>query len=74
MAETVRLGRETNPLPPGVSDPIFTHELALELGMTVSELGQRMSTHELTVAWPEFFAWRRREQARQEEKQKDRRG
>lgn len=51
-------------------DPLFLHELAIELGMTVSELGQRMSAHELTVAWPAFFAYRRREAERQAEKQR----
>jgi hypothetical protein len=50
-------------------DPLFAHELALELGMTVGELGTRMSAHELTVAWPAFFAYRDREAKRQEEKQ-----
>lgn len=49
---------------------MFTCELALELGMPVSELGQRMSSHELTVLWPEYFAYRRREAERQAEKQK----
>ena len=55
---------------PGMADPLFLHELAVELGMTVSELGQRMSAHELTVAWPAFFAYRRREAERQEQKQR----
>lgn len=52
-------------LPPDVADVLFMHELALELGMTVSELGQRMSNYELTVSWPLFFEWRSRESARQ---------
>jgi hypothetical protein len=56
------------PLPAGVSDPLFTHELALELGMTVSEIGERMSAHELTVAWPAYFAYRAREQKRENDK------
>lgn len=47
-------------LPLGVSDPLFIHELALELGMTVSEIGQRMSAHELTVEWPAYFQVRQR--------------
>lgn len=42
-------------------------ELALELGMPVGEIGQRMSAHELTVIWPQFFAYREREARRQEE-------
>lgn len=59
------------PLPPGVADPIFMCELALELGMTVGELshgrGTPMSAHELTVTWPQFFAYRERERQRQED-------
>jgi heme A synthase len=55
------------PLPPGTVDPLFMHELALELGMPVGEMCERMSAHELTVLWPAFFAWRRREHKREEE-------
>ncbi len=44
---------------------MFLHELALELGMPVGELCQRMSNHELTVEWPLFFAVRKREQERE---------
>lgn len=54
-------------LPVGVPDPMFLHELALELGMTVSELGDRMSAHELCVEWPAFFQARKREAQRQAE-------
>lgn len=43
------------PLPPGVADPLFLCELALEMGMPVGELGERMSNHELTVIWPAYF-------------------
>jgi hypothetical protein len=43
------------PLPAGMVDPMFLHELALELGMPVGEMCERMSAHELTVAWPAFF-------------------
>ena len=50
-----------------MADPIFTCELALELRMPVSELGQRMSAHELCVVWPAFFAWRARARAREDE-------
>lgn len=62
-------------LAPGVTDPLFTHELALELGMTVGELGDRMSAHELTVAWPAYFAYRNRVQqkAQEEANQRSRR-
>lgn len=59
-------------LPPGVADPIFLCELAETLGMTIGDLGRRMSAHELTVVWPEFFAYKAREQKRQEEKEKER--
>lgn len=52
-------------LPPGVVDPLFLHELALELRMPVGEMCNRMSAHELTVLWPEFFAYRNREAERQ---------
>ena len=53
-----------------MQDPIFLCELALELKMPVSELGSRMSAHELNVTWPAFFRWRAREQERQAEKQR----
>jgi hypothetical protein len=58
-------------VPPGVVDPIFEHELALELGMTVGELhngrGTPMSAHELSVRWPLFRAYQVRQQKRAEE-------
>ncbi len=41
--------------PPGVVSPYFACQLALRLGMPVSELHTRMSNHELTVIWPAFF-------------------
>ena len=47
-------------LRPGVVDPLFMCELALELKMPIGELGQRMSLHELAVVWPAFFEYRRR--------------
>lgn len=53
--------------PPGVADPLFLHELALELHMPVGEMCNRMSAHELTVSWPLFFAYRQREAERQED-------
>lgn len=58
-------------LPPGVVDPLFLHELALELRMPVEEMCNRMSAHELTVRWPLFFDWRRREAKRQSEANED---
>lgn len=54
-------------LPPGIVDPLFLHELALELKMPVGEMCQRMSAHELTVLWPAFFASRERERKRKEQ-------
>jgi hypothetical protein len=56
-------------LPPGLVDPIFMCELALELKMSVGELGFRMSAHELSVMWPAYFAWREREREREENRQ-----
>jgi hypothetical protein len=38
-----------------VADPMFVAELALELGMPIGELGQRMSNYELNVTWPAYF-------------------
>jgi hypothetical protein len=58
-------------------DPLFEHELALELGMPVGELHSRMSLHELTVRWPAYFAFREREEARaqaEREREQRRRG
>jgi hypothetical protein len=54
--------------PPGVTDPIFLCELALALGMTVSEIGERMSRHELEVVWPAYFAYKARAAAREADK------
>lgn len=51
---------------PGVTDPIFLCELALELKMPVGELCHRMSAHELTVVWPAYFAYRDKARAREE--------
>lgn len=63
-------------LPPGVPDPIFLCELALELKMPVGELADRMSLHELSVIWPAFFAYRdraaKREQKRREAERRGR--
>ena len=60
-------------LRPGLVDPLFACELALELKMPVGELGQRMSLHELAVVWPAFFDYRRRQNEREAEKQQGRR-
>jgi hypothetical protein len=57
-------------LPPGTADPLFMHELALEMRMPVGELCDRMSAHELSVAWPLFFEWRRRDAKRQADREK----
>lgn len=56
-AERGRSGKDEYPFP---VDPIFVHELALELHMPVGELCRRMSAHELLVEWPAFFASRAR--------------
>lgn len=60
------------PLPPGIPDPIYLHELALELRMTVAELthgrGARMSAHELGVEWPAFYRWKQRNAGREAKK------
>lgn len=53
-------------LPPGTVDPIFLHQLALELHMTVRDIGERMSAHELCVQWPAFYRWRQKAQEREE--------
>jgi hypothetical protein len=59
--------------PPGVADPLFLHELALELKMPVAEMCSRMSAHELTVEWPAFFATKHRIAEREAENEKQRR-
>ncbi len=56
-------------LPPGVTDPLFLHELALELHMPVGEMCKRMSARELCVDWPLFFEYRRREADREATRQ-----
>ena len=48
------------------------HELALELGMPVGEMCERMSLHELCYEWPEFYAVRHREAERQKQKEEQR--
>ena len=53
-------------------DPIFLHELALEMGKTVRELttGEPgMSAHELSVEWPAFFEVRAEMRREAEEKE-----
>lgn len=56
-------------LAPGVVDPMFLHELALELHMPVGEMCERMSAHELTVMWPAFFEVRARAQKREQKRE-----
>jgi hypothetical protein len=53
-------------LPLGVVDPIFLHELALELHMPVGEMCERMSAHELCIAWPAYFEYRARQRRREQ--------
>jgi hypothetical protein len=55
-------------LPLGVADPLFMGELALELGMPVGEMGQRMSNYELNVFWPAYFQTKAKERRLEEEK------
>ncbi len=49
-------------------DPISLCELAVQLGLTVSELehgrGAPMSLQELTVIWPAYWAYQHRQQER----------
>ena len=59
-------------LPPSVADPLFLAELALELKMPISELGDRMSNYELCVTWPAFFAERARHEQAEAEKRASR--
>jgi hypothetical protein len=63
-------------LRPGIVDPIFMHELAERLHMTVGELcygrGTPMSLHELSVAWPAFYAIREKQREREENKRQGR--
>lgn len=51
-------------MPPGVVDPLFLCELALELNMSVAEIthgrGAPMSAHELAVVWPTYYETKRR--------------
>jgi hypothetical protein len=54
-------------------DPLFVHQLALDLGKSLRELGETMSAHELTVLWPLFYERRAAIQKREEEKWADRR-
>lgn len=61
-------------LAPGIADPIFLCELALELKMPVGEMCNRMSAHELTVIWPAYFANREVRREREEQKQSVGRG
>lgn len=54
---------------PGIPDPLFLHELAIELGMTKRQLVENMSAHELCVEWPLYFRYRRGEAERQRKEQ-----
>lgn len=61
---------------PGMVDPIFQCELALELGKTIREMttGEPgMSAHELCCIWPLYNAYKQRELERQAEEQEQRR-
>lgn len=63
-------------LPPGIPDPLFLHELALEMGKSIREMttGEPgMSAHELCVLWPAFFEVRQQIAKEEAEKQAGRR-
>lgn len=68
-----RTGKIPAYLPLGVSDPLFMAELALEMGMPIGELGDRMSNYELNVIWPAFYEQRRQIQEAQAENERGRR-
>jgi hypothetical protein len=58
----------------GLVDPIFLHELALELRMPVGEMCERMTAHELQ-RWVAFFQLRaRKQQAEQDAREGIQRG
>jgi hypothetical protein len=57
-----------------MTDPLFLHELALELGKSVRETVESMSAHELTVAWPLYFKYRAKAQERQAREDEMQRG
>ena len=59
-------------LPLSVADPYFMCELALELGMSLEDLGRRESNYNVCVTWPAFFEERRRLQAIEQAKQEKR--
>ncbi len=56
-------------------DPLTLCELALQLGLTVSEIehgrGTPMTIHELTVMWPAYWAYKARDQEREIREQQD---
>lgn len=60
-------------LPLSVADPYFMCELALELGVTLDDLGRRESNYNVCVVWPVFFEERARLQAIEAEKEKKKR-
>lgn len=61
-------------LPPSVADPYFMCELALELGVTLDDLGRRESNYNVCVTWPAFFAERERVREIEQAKQNQQRG
>lgn len=61
-------------LPLSIADPYFMCELALELGVTLADLGRRESNYNVCITWPAFFAERSRLQAIEAEKQERQRG
>ena len=65
-------------LPIGLVDPISLHELAVELGMTVSELlngrGSPTPIEEVAVWWPLFNRYRAKVAAKQQAEMEQSRG
>ena len=60
----------------GLVDPLFLHDLALELHMTVGEMCSKMSAHELAVMWPAYYARKQviaKREAEEEQRREDRR-
>lgn len=51
-----------------MADRYFMCELAEALGMTLQDLGNRASNHEVCVIWPAYFA----EKARRQQIMRDR--
>lgn len=49
---------------------MFEHELAELLHMPVGEMYDRMSLHELTVMWPAYFDYKRRQREAEDDRRR----